>query len=298
VTRVNDLTLPRTHSRLDDLVVLTKLRLNALVVATTAGGYYMAAPGSIDLASLAITCLGTALVASGASAINQVDERDTDRLMNRTRTRPIADGRMGAGEGRIIALVLSAVGLLLLRVGASTGAALVALATLVTYALIYTPLKRRTSLATVVGAVPGALPPLIGWSAAGGSLLGAAPWSLFLLMFLWQLPHFLAIAWMYREDYARAGLPMLPVVDPQGVLTSRQAVLWAGTLLPISELPFLLGMTGPVYAIAALVLGLGQLTLAARFMFRRTDQNARSLFYGSITYLPLLWIVMAAARLR
>jgi protoheme IX farnesyltransferase len=294
---VNDLTLSRTHTRLDDLVVLTKIRLNALVVATTAGGYYMAAPPSIDLASLAITCLGTALVASGASAINQVDERDTDRLMNRTRTRPVADGRIGPGEGRIIALVLSAAGLLLLRVGASTGASLVALATLVTYALIYTPLKRRTSLATVVGAVPGALPPLIGWSAAGGSLLGAAPWSLFLLMFLWQLPHFLAIAWMYREDYARAGLPMLPVVDPEGVLTARQAVLWAGTLLPISELPFLLGMTGPVYAIAALVLGVGQLALALRFMASRTDQHARSLFYGSITYLPLLWIVMAAARL-
>ena len=294
---MSDLTLSRTHTRLDDLVVLTKIRLNALVVATTAGGYYMAAPASIDLASLAITCLGTALVASGASAINQVDERDTDRLMNRTRTRPVADGRIGAGEGRIIALVLSAVGLLVLRVGASTGAALVALATLVTYALIYTPLKRRTSLATVVGAVPGALPPLIGWSAAGGSLLGAAPWSLFLLMFLWQLPHFLAIAWMYREDYARAGLLMLPVVDRQGVLTSRQAVLWAGTLLPISELPFLLGMAGPVYAIVALVLGIGQLALALRFMAARTDQNARSLFYGSITYLPLLWIVMAAARL-
>ena len=294
---MNDLTLSRTHTRLDDLVVLTKIRLNALVVATTAGGYYMAAPRSIDVASLAITCLGTALVASGASAINQVDERDTDRLMNRTRTRPIAEGRMGAGEGRIIALVLSAVGLLLLRVGASTGAALVALATLVTYALIYTPLKRRTSLATVVGAVPGALPPLIGWSAAGGSLLGAAPWSLFLLMFLWQLPHFLAIAWMYREDYARAGLPMLPVVDPHGVLTSRQAVLWAATLLPVSELPFLLGMSGPTYAIAALVLGIGQLALAMRFLASRTDQNARSLFYASITYLPLLWIIMAAARL-
>jgi protoheme IX farnesyltransferase len=294
---VNDLTLSRTHTRLDDLVVLTKIRLNALVVATTAGGYYMAATRSIDLASLAITCLGTALVASGASAINQVDERDTDRLMNRTRTRPVAEGRIGAGEGRIIALVLSAVGLLLLRVGASTGAALVALATLVTYALIYTPLKRRTSLATVVGAVPGALPPLIGWSAAGGSLLGAAPWSLFLLMFLWQLPHFLAIAWMYREDYARAGLPMLPVVDPQGVLTSRQAVLWAATLLPVSELPFLLGMSGPTYAIAALVLGVGQLALAMRFLTSRTDQNARSLFYASITYLPLLWIIMAAARL-
>jgi protoheme IX farnesyltransferase len=294
---VTDLTLARTHSRFDDLVVLTKLRLNALVVATTAGGYYMAAPASIDLASLAITCLGTALVASGASAINQVDERETDRLMMRTRTRPVADGRIGPGEGRIIALVLSAVGLLVLRIGATTGAALVALATLVTYALIYTPLKRRTPLATVVGAVPGALPPLIGWSAAGGSLLGPAPWALFLVMFLWQLPHFLAIAWMYREDYARAGLPMLPVVDPKGVLTSRQAVLWAATLLPISELPFLLGMSGPAFAIAALVLGLGQLALAMRFMVSRTDQHARTLFYGSITYLPLLWIVMAAARL-
>jgi protoheme IX farnesyltransferase len=294
---VNDATRPRTQSRIDDLVTLTKVRLNALVVATTAGGYYMAAPPTIDLASLAITCLGTALVASGASAINQVDERDTDRLMNRTRTRPVAEGRIGAGEGRIIALVLSAIGLLLLRVGASTGAALVALVTLVTYALIYTPMKRRTSLATVVGAVPGALPPLIGWSAAGGSLAGAAPWSLFLLMFLWQLPHFLAIAWMYREDYARAGLPMLPVVDPHGVMTSRQAVLWAATLIPVSELPFLLGLAGPTYAVAALVLGIGQLALAMRFMIARSDQSARTLFFASITYLPLLWIVMAASRL-
>ena len=294
---MTDLTLSRTHSRLDDLVVLTKVRLNSLVVATTAGGYYMAAPASIDLASLAITCLGTALVASGAAAINQVDERDTDRLMHRTQSRPVAEGRIGPNEGRIIALALSAVGLLLLRVGASTGAALVALATLVTYALIYTPMKRRTSLATVVGAVPGALPPLIGWSAAGGSLAGAAPWSLFLLMFLWQLPHFLAIAWMCREDYARAGLPMLSVVDPHGVLTARQAVLWAATLIPVSELPFLLQFAAPAYAIAALLLGMGQLALALRFMVRRSDQNARSLFYGSIIYLPLLWIVMAASRL-
>jgi len=285
-----------SRDRLDDLLVLTKVRLNALVVATTAGGYYMAAPPAIDLVALVVTCLGTALVASGASAINQVDERDTDRLMNRTRSRPVAVGRLSPGEGRVIALVLAAAGLVVLRLGANTAAALVALATFVSYALIYTPMKRRTSLATIVGAVPGALPPLIGWAAAGGSLASPAPWSLFLLMFLWQLPHFLAIAWIYREDYARAGMPMLPVIDPHGILTSRQALLWAATLLPVSELPFLLGLAGPTYAVAALVLGIVQLALAFRFFSARTDQSARMLFYASITYLPLLWLVMAASR--
>ncbi len=285
-----------SRDRLDDLLVLTKVRLNALVVATTAGGYYMASPPAIDLIALAVTCLGTALVASGAAAINQVDERDTDRLMHRTRSRPVAGGRVSPAEGRLIALVLAVAGLVVLRMGAGTPAAMVALATFVSYVLIYTPMKRRSSLATVVGAVPGALPPLIGWAAAGGSLSSPAPWSLFLLMFLWQLPHFLAIAWIFREDYARAGMPMLPVMDPTGLLTSRQALLWAATLIPVSELPFLLGLAGPTYAIAALVLGMVQLALAFRFMAQRTDQSARLLFYGSITYLPLLWLVMAASR--
>ena len=288
---MNDLTLSRTHTRLDDLVVLTKIRLNALVVATTAGGYYMAAPRSIDLASLAITCLGTALVASGASAINQVDERDTDRLMNRTRTRPVAEGRIGAGEGRIIALVLSAVGLLLLRLGASTGAALVALATLVTYALIYTPLKRRTSLATVVGAVPGALPPLIGWTAGRGAI-DAGGWALFAIVFLWQIPHFMAIAWMYRDDYRRAGFPMLPVVDPDGARTGRQAVLYALALVPVSLVPALVGVAGLAYFWFALALGLSFLVLSARFARVRSEARARALFYGSLLYLPLIWAAM------
>jgi protoheme IX farnesyltransferase len=293
---MTDATLPRAHTKLDDLVLLTKIRLNALVVATTAGGYYMAAPLVVDYASLVVTCLGTALVASGAAAFNQVDERDLDRMMTRTRHRPIADGRMSANEGRAIGAIFAFAGLIILWFGSTTTAAAVALATLLSYVLVYTPLKRRSSLATVVGAIPGALPPLIGWSAAGGSLASPGAWSLFLLMFLWQLPHFLAIAWMFRDDYAKANLPMLPVVDREGRMTGRQAVLWAATLIPISELPFLLGLTGKVYAVSALVLGLGMLALAFRFLMRRSDEYARALFFGSITYLPLLWIVMALAR--
>jgi protoheme IX farnesyltransferase len=161
---------------------------------------------------------------------------------------------------------------------------------------VYTPLKRRTSLSTVVGAVPGALPPLIGWAAAGGSLATLAPWTLFGFMFLWQLPHFLAIAWIYREDYARAGLPMLPVIDAEGAMTGRQATIWAATIVPVSELPFLVGMTGGAYALGALVLGVAQLAITVQFALHRTLGTARALFYGSITYLPLLWILMALAR--
>jgi protoheme IX farnesyltransferase len=279
-----------------DLIVLTKVRVNALVVATTAGGYYMAAPAAIDWATLALTCVFTAMVASGAAAINQVDERDTDRLMHRTRERPVAAARMSPAAGRLIAGALSGVGLAGLWIVANREATLVALLTLVTYALVYTPLKRRTSLSTVVGAVPGALPPLIGWAAAGGSLATLAPWTLFGFMFLWQLPHFLAIAWIYREDYARAGLPMLPVIDAEGAMTGRQATIWAATIVPVSELPFLVGMTGGAYALGALVLGVAQLAITVQFALHRTLGTARALFYGSITYLPLLWILMALAR--
>ena len=283
-------------SRVSDLVVLTKARLNALVVATTAGGYYMAATGDINVASLAITCAGTALVASGAAALNQVAERGTDRLMERTRWRPLADGRMTIGEGLAIGAVLAVTGILMLWLGANLAAAAVALATLVVYVAIYTPLKRFTSFATVIGAIPGALPPLIGWTAAGASLRDPAAWALFFIMFLWQLPHFLAIAWICRLDYARAGLPMLPVIDPHGGMTGRQAALWAATIVPASVLPFLLGMTTESYAVGAVVLGVLQLMLAIRFATRRTDANARALFYGSITYLPLLWLLMAISR--
>lgn len=284
------------HSKFGDVLMLAKPRLNALVVASTAGGYYMAGPPEINVGTLALVCLGTALVAGGASAVNQVYERDTDRLMTRTRTRPMADRRMTIAEAMTAALLMTAAGLGVLWAASTPAAAWVAVATFVSYVFVYTPLKRRTSFSTVVGAVPGALPPLIGWAAVEGNVRGVEPWSLFLIMFIWQLPHFLAIAWMYREDYARAGLPMLSVVDPGGGFTGRQAVLWAASLVPFGLLPFLFGMSGVVYAIGGLVLGVSQLALAIAFARHRSTANARTLFFASIVYLPLLWVLMVIAR--
>jgi protoheme IX farnesyltransferase len=184
----------------------------------------------------------------------------------------------------------------ILWLGANGVSALVALATLAIYAWIYTPLKRVSSLSTVVGAVPGALPPLIGWAVARGSVASVAPWTLFVIMFFWQLPHFLAISWLCREDYARAGLPMLSVVDKNGGMVGRQALLWATSLIPFTQLPYLFGLAGPAYAVGAIVLGIAQLVLALRFARHRSLANARSLFFGSILYLPVLWTLMALAK--
>jgi protoheme IX farnesyltransferase len=284
------------HSKLGDVLILAKVRVNALVVATTAGGYYMGAIGEVDMVRLAVASIGTALVASGAAALNQISERDTDKLMNRTRLRPLADGRMSVAEGRAVAYGLSLAGLTLLWAGTNTAAMLVGLVTLAIYALVYTPLKRRTSLSTVIGAVPGALPPLIGWAAAGREIGAIAPWALFTIMFLWQLPHFLAIAWIYREDYARAGLPMLTVVDKHGGFTGRQTALWAAALVPFSVLPYLIGMADARYAVGALILGVMQLIMALRFAAHRSEVNARGLFYASITYLPLLWVLLGFGK--
>jgi len=282
-------------SRLADLFVLTKVRLNALVVATAVGGYYLAAPDGVSPLAIVIAGVGTALVAMGAAALNQVWELDIDRQMERTRLRPLPEGRMSTTEGTVTGLALAAFGIALLWVGANGLAAAIAFATLAIYVLIYTPLKRRSSLATIVGAVPGALPPLIGWAAARGSIAGVAPWTLFLLMFLWQLPHFLAISWLCRDDYRQAGLPMLSVIDRDGSMTGRQAALWTATLIPFSVLPFLV-LAHSSYAIGALVLGIGFLVAAIKFAVDRTDANARLLFFGSITYLPLLWALLCIAR--
>ncbi len=283
-------------SRVADWITLAKVRVNTLVVATTAGGFYLGARGTLDWVSLVITCAGTALVAGGAAALNQVAERDTDALMERTRHRPMAERRLSIAEGRIVGATLSIAGLLTLWLAIGSLAAILALVTLASYLLCYTPLKRRTSFAAVVGAVPGALPPMIGWAASRGSVTELGGWSLFLIMFVWQLPHVLAISWIYREEYGRAGLPVLPVVDTTGAMTGRQAALWAATLLPISVLPTLAGLTSPVYGIGALVLGLAQFTLTLKFALHRTLANARLVFYASIIYLPLLWILMTLTK--
>lgn len=283
------------RSRTADYITLAKPRLNMLVVATSLAGYLMAHGNTSDVLTVLSVVIGTALVASGASAINQVYERDTDALMQRTRLRPMADGRLTPEEALRYAAVLCVGGLALLAFGANTLSALVALATLLSYVAIYTPLKRRSSFATVIGAIPGALPAVIGWAAAANDLSRGA-WVLFGIVFLWQLPHFLAIAWMCREDYARAGFPMLPVIEPDGRSTARQSVVYAAALLPVSLAPTLLGMTTATYFVAALALTLAFLLLTLQFARTRSERDARHVFFGSITYLPILWVLMIATR--
>jgi protoheme IX farnesyltransferase len=278
-----------------DYLALTKPRLNFLVVATSAAAYYLGSTGSVDMVSMAEAVAGTALVAGGAAVLNQLYERDTDALMRRTRTRPLPAGRVGPTDALVFGLALAAAGLAWLAARANWLSAGLALATLITYLAIYTPMKRRTPLSTIVGAVPGALPALIGWTASRGSidLSGAA---LFAIVFCWQLPHFMAIAWLYREDYSRAGFPMLPVIDPDGRRAGKQAVYW-GFLLALASLePTFSGLAGDAYFAVALALGTVLFWLALRFASARNEATARALFYGSITYLPLLWIAMIANK--
>jgi len=283
------------RARATDFVALAKPRLNLLVVASTVAGYAMAHGDTTNVPALGWTIVGTALVAGGASAINQVIERDADGLMRRTRLRPLPDGRLGPVEALAFAAILSVLGLLVLAAGVNVASSVVALATLVSYAGVYTPLKRRTSFATVIGAIPGALPPVIGWAAAVGTLSQGA-WVLFAILFLWQLPHFLAIAWMYREDYARAGFPMLPVIEPDGRSTARQAVVYTAALLPMVLAPTLVGMSGTVYFAGALIITLLFLGVSIRFAMTRAVRDARQLFLASIVYLPVLWALMIVDR--
>jgi len=285
------LQIGRTSARVADYVALTKPRLNLLVVATSAAGYYLGATRALDLWPMAQAVAGTALVAGGAAVLNQVYERDTDALMRRTRARPLPDGRVPPIDAGIFGLALALGGLLLLAARAGVLAALLAAATLIVYLVVYTPMKRRSPLSTLVGAVPGALPPLIGWTASHGSL-SAGGAALFAIVFLWQIPHFMAIAWMYRADYAKAGFPMLPVIEPDGRRAGRQAVLYAAALLPTSLVPTAIGLSGTAYLAIAVALGVVLLWLAVRFARVRSDDSARTLFLASIAYLPLIWIAM------
>jgi protoheme IX farnesyltransferase len=285
----------RRSSGLRDYVALAKPRLNFLVVATSAAAYYLGGPRNPDVVAMSQAVAGTALVAGGAAVLNQLYERDTDALMRRTRLRPLPDGRVAPSDARTFGIALSLAGLVVLAARTNWLSTALALATLVIYLIIYTPIKRRTSLSTLVGAVPGALPAVIGWTASHGSIaLGGA--TLFAIVFLWQIPHFMAIAWMYRDDYGKAGFPMLPVVDPAGRRAGRQAVLYAAALVPVSLVPTFAGIAGTAYMASALVLSLALLALAVRFAATRSDGAARALFLGSITYLPIIWIVMIANR--
>ena len=278
-----------------DLLGLAKSGITSMVALSAAAGMLVAADGWLPPALWIHTLLGTALVSAGASALNQVIERAHDARMRRTAQRPIPSGRLHPDVGLLFGVTIAVAGMLELAFGANLLAALIAGLTLFGYVFVYTPLKRVSSLSTVVGAFPGAAPPLIGWVAVRGTLDPEA-WALFGLLFFWQMPHFLAIAWLYREDYGRAGLQMLPVVEPDGASTSRQSLLYAAALVPVSILPSALGLAGLAYAASALALGLVFLGVGVKFAMSRTKQNARLLFTMSLIYLPALWIVMMIDR--
>ena len=287
--------VPR-RTALADYLELTKPRITLTVVMTALVGYVMATRGPVSVPRLAVTLAGTALVAAGASALNMLLERRTDALMLRTRNRPVAAGRLRVAEALVFGLALTLAGLGVLRFGAGALAALVALVTWASYLFAYTPLKTRTSLSTIVGAFPGALPPVIGWAAARGQIEPGAV-VLFAILFLWQIPHFLAIAWIYREDYARGGLPMLPVLDPAGVVTGRQAVANSLALLLVSVVPTIAGLTGRLYFAGAVCLGIAFTSVAVWSAIRRTAAAARGLFLASILYLLALCTLLLVDRI-
>ncbi|HVO11980.1 MAG TPA: heme o synthase [Vicinamibacteria bacterium] len=280
---------------LADRCELLKPRITLMVVLTALVGFVMAEPGPVRFPLLASALAGTALVASGAAVLNQLLERDTDARMERTRRRPLPAGRVAPLEAAAFGSAISVGGVVLLLWLCGPLPAMVALITWTSYLFLYTPLKRRTPLATLVGAVPGALPPVIGWTAASGAVQPGA-FILFAILFLWQVPHFLAIAWMYRDDYERGGFPMLPVVDREGSFTARQTVVHSLALLLVSLAPVAAGLAGLAYAGGALLLGAALTLFALRLLSARDVVAARGLFLASVLYLPALSSLLLAGR--
>jgi protoheme IX farnesyltransferase len=273
---------------------LTKPRLTAMVILTTWLGYVLARPGHYGWLFFN-ALIGSWLVASGAAALNQYIERELDARMRRTQNRPLPAQRISLRGALLFGILLSVIGLVQLYAGVNALTAGLAFFTLATYLWAYTPLKTRTSLATLVGAIPGAVPPMMGWSAATGKLSPEA-WVLFAILFLWQLPHFLAIAWMFREDYARAGFSMLPVVDPDGGSTVRMIILYSAVLIPVTMIPAGMGLATLSYGIAALLLGLGFFACGIFLAWQRTLFSARRVMLASVIYLPILLGCLAWAR--
>jgi len=276
---------------------LIKARLTFLVVLTTLVGFYLGCRGPVDYLLMLHAVLGTALVASGAAALNQLLEREHDAKMRRTRNRPLPSGRLQPTTVMVFGGVCACAGLLYLALAVNLTTSVIGAISLLSYLFIYTPLKRITWLNTAVGAVPGALPPLMGWTAARGELSHEG-WALFAILAFWQLPHFLAIAWMYREEYEKAGFKMLPAIDPSGHRTGRQAISHTLGLLPVSLCPFVFHVTGTVYLAGALALGLTFLWFAVQFARQLTIPRARQLFFVSILYLPLLLGMMVLDKVK
>jgi protoheme IX farnesyltransferase len=262
---------------------------------STGVGYFFGARSGWHWLALLHTIVGTGLIASGTAALNQWYERDADAKMKRTRSRPLPSGRLTGAKALAFAVVISIVGFLELAFGVNILTGLLGLFTLMTYLFVYTPLKQKSPHSTTIGAIPGAMPPLIGYAAASGTLTLEA-WILFAILFLWQFPHFYAIAWMYREDYERAGIRMLPVVEPDGESTARQMLFFSLVLIPISLAPKFFAMTGNFYAIGALVLGAIFVYSGLRVCLSRTRQHARQVLLASVVYLPLLYTLMVIDR--
>lgn len=279
----------------DAYAQLTKVRLNALVLATAAVGFACAAPGRMDWSRFGWTMLGTGLCAASASMLNQLWERHRDALMHRTRERPLPRGRVGSVQVFVAGTASAFAGFAVLAMQANVLAAALGLSNVLLYVLVYTPLKPRTTLNTIVGAVCGAVPPMLGWAAATGRL-GPGAWALGALLFVWQLPHFLSLAWMYREDYARGGFAMLPVVDARGDATGQTVLLTSLMLVPVSLMVTLAGAAGWWYAGTALLLGVSASAIGAAFWLRRDRPHARRVFLASIIYLPILLGAMVLDR--
>lgn len=277
-------------------VELTKPRIAFLLVLTSAAAFYLAARGSFDVVLFANSMIAITLLAFGVAALNQYWERKLDLLMDRTAKRPLPSRVLGAQEALVFGILLCFAAEVYLYVAVNPLTAVLGLIVIVGYVLVYTPLKTRTSASTAIGALPGALPPLMGWTAAANEISLAA-WALFAMQFLWQFPHFFAIAWIYKDDYAKAGILMLPVVDRDGKLTARQIVIFAIMLFPVSLAPFFLGISGFVFAIGASLLGIWFLWSSIKCARAKSKEQARKLLMVTVIYLPILFILMVADKI-
>jgi protoheme IX farnesyltransferase len=283
------------RSRLADYVALTKPELTTLSVLTAVGAAFLASSDPIPYSTILHVLFGTFLVGGGAGALNQVMERKFDAAMKRTANRPVPAGRVSPVEATVFGTIISGLGILELTLGTNPLAGFLAFATLATYLLLYTPLKRLDPISTVVGGLPGALPPVIGWCAVRGNM-SIEPLALAAILFFWQIPHFLSLAWMYRKDYARAGYRVLAAVDPDGKATGRQILIYAGALIPASILPTWIGLAGLTYLLGALVTGVAFLLVGFSLYRNRSNVSARRLFIASLAYLPLITLFFLVDR--